>query len=385
MLHKMPVILLIMMVVAFFAVPYLPLELMSQLYSLSLFLKGLIVFTLPTLIFCLLFKTTVQMSQQASGVIVLILLLICISNFISTMVSYGIGGFFCSFNTENSLEAASQGALLEAGWYFNFPKWIANDKAMFLGIILGLVFGKCLPKPSESLSKCFDLFVQRILNVFFFIIPIFIFGFLIKMVHDGILTTIVVHYARIFTLVALLVYSYIALLYLIASGFKLKLFFKYVLNMLPAALTGFGSMSSAAAMPVTILATEKNAKNRALAGSIIPATVNIHLIGDCFAIPIFALAILKSSGLSEPAMASYLLFAFQFVIQKFSVAGVPGGGIIVMLPVLENHLGLDSGMLSLITALYILFDPVITSANVMGNGAFALLLERLFSKQISNT
>ncbi len=34
-------------------------------------------------------------------------------------------------------------------------------------------------------------------------------------------------------------------------------------------------------------------------------------------------------------------------------------------------------MLSLITALYILFDPFITSANVLGNGAFARIIDKL--------
>jgi Na+/H+-dicarboxylate symporter len=100
--------------------------------------------------------------------------------------------------------------------------------------------------------------------------------------------------------------------------------------------------------------------------------VNIHLIGDCFAIPIFAFAIMKSFGIAEPAFASYLIFAGYFVMAKFSVAAVPGGGILVMLPILETYLGFNGEMLSLITALYILFDPLITSANVLGNGGFAM-------------
>jgi Na+/H+-dicarboxylate symporter len=139
-------------------------------------------------------------------------------------------------------------------------------------------------------------------------------------------------------------------------------------------------MSSAAAMPLTILGTEKNTKNADLAGSIIPATVNVHLMGDCFAIPIFAFAILKSFGVAEPTFVSYALFAAYFVLAKFSVAAVPGGGILVMLPILESQLGFTSEMLSLITALYLLFDPLITAGNVLGNGGFALGMHRLTEK-----
>jgi Na+/H+-dicarboxylate symporter len=125
------------------------------------------------------------------------------------------------------------------------------------------------------------------------------------------------------------------------------------------------------------LGTQRNSKNKALARSVIPATVNIHLIGDCFAIPILAFAILKSFGLAEPSFADYVIFAFYFVIAKFSVAAVPGGGILVMLPILEAYMGFNAPMLSLITALYILFDPIITCANVIGNGGFALLIDKI--------
>jgi Na+/H+-dicarboxylate symporter len=146
--------------------------------------------------------------------------------------------------------------------------------------------------------------------------------------------------------------------------------------MLPAAITGVGTMSSAAAMPLTILGVEKNSKHSDLARAIIPATVNIHLIGDCFAIPIFAFAVLKNFGIEQPDFAAYLIFACYFVLAKFSVAAIPGGGILVMLPILESYLGFQPEMMSLITALYILFDPVITPANILGNGAFALIISK---------
>jgi Na+/H+-dicarboxylate symporter len=146
--------------------------------------------------------------------------------------------------------------------------------------------------------------------------------------------------------------------------------------MLPAAISGFSTMSSAASMPLTIIGAENNAKNKDLVRSVIPATVNIHLIGDCFAIPILAYAVLKSFGMAEPSLLNYLTFSLYFVIAKFSVAAIPGGGILVMLPILEAYLGFSAEMMSLITALYVLFDPVITCANVLGNGAFAKMMDR---------
>ena len=51
-----------------------------------------------------------------------------------------------------------------------------------------------------------------------------------------------------------------------------------------------------------------------------------------------------------------------------------------MLPILEQYLEFNSDMLSLITALYILFDPIITSANVLGNGTFAKIIDIITPK-----
>jgi Na+/H+-dicarboxylate symporter len=86
---------------------------------------------------------------------------------------------------------------------------------------------------------------------------------------------------------------------------------------------------------------------------------------------------MKNFGIPEPAFFTYLVFALYFVMTKFSVAAIPGGGIIVMLPILESQLGFTTEMSSLITALYILFDPVITCANILGNGGFVLALNKL--------
>jgi Na+/H+-dicarboxylate symporter len=147
--------------------------------------------------------------------------------------------------------------------------------------------------------------------------------------------------------------------------------------MAPAWLTAVSTMSSALSMPVTMLSTEKNVKNKELSGSVISATVNIHLFGDCLAIPIFAYALLKNYGMEEPSLYTYSVFTIFFVIAKFSVAAVPGGGIIVMAPILEKYLGFTSEMLPLIITVYIIFDPIITGFNVLGNGAFAQLIDNI--------
>lgn len=366
---------------------YIPTELQSIIYGLSLCIKSGIVFILPFVVFCLLFRTTVALASNATKMILLILAAICCSNFISTMLSYSVGSFVYDFDL--SIHTPNEENALFPIGAITLPKWINNDQAMFSGLFLGWILGKFKPIFATRISLILENFSQQVLQGILFVIPLFIAGFVMKMNYDQVMTYIIRNYALIFSITATAVFSYIAFLYFAANNFRFQEGLRSIKNMLPAAIAGFGSMSSAAAMPLTILAAEKNARDPELAQSIIPMTVNIHLIGDCFAIPIFAFAVLKSFGVAEPALFQYMIFAAYFVLAKFSVAAIPGGGILVMLPILETYLGFNGEMLSLITALYILFDPVITGANVMGNGGFALVLERisekLFTKPLKNT
>lgn len=379
MFRKMPFILLSIIIFISIFSPIIPLPLQSLLYAVSLSVKSVIIFILPFVIFGLMFKTAVQLSKGASIFIIVLLAAICVSNFFSTMTSYFVGSGLYSFNLSMALPETSKELL--PSFSFSLPSLLANDKAMLLGVLFGFTLSKYRYGWAEKISSFLEGAIGTILKGFLTIIPVFITGFIIKMSHDKILFLIVKNYSLIFGIVALSLLCYIGLLYLFFNRLQKTSFLESVKNILPAAFVGFGSMSSAAAMPLTLLAVEKNTKyNPALAKSMIPATVSTHLIGDCFAIPIFAFAVLKTFGAAEPSFLAYLIFALYFVAAKFSIAAVPGGGILVMLPILESYLGFNSSMLSLITALYILFDPVITCANIIGNGGFAALVSHLFTR-----
>lgn len=375
MFRKMPFILIFTILAVLWLSPYLSLKSKEILYALSLTIKSGIVMLLPLVIFSLLYKTVVGLAHRATAIIAVILICVCCSNFISTFLSHYVGSWVYQRNLSLVLPKTTEG--LAAAWLWQFPKLIANNKAMFLGIILGILFGALRPTFARALAHRLNQWVMIILKGFVFIIPFFVIGFVVKLQNDGVVQVLFKDYAMIFAVIALAQYSYVLLLYVIFNHFNLRQAFLNVKNMLPAAITGFSTMSSAAAMPLTILGAENNVYNKDLVRAIIPATVNIHLIGDCFAIPIFAFAILKSFGMPEPTLFSYLIFMCYFVLAKFSVAAIPAGGIIVMLPVLETYLGFNANMLSLITALYILFDPIVTSANILGNGAFAKAIDKL--------
>ncbi len=376
----MPFLLLAIIGAIFLLDGVIPLEVKSQIFAISLFVKSIIIFSLPFIIFMLLFKTVAKLSKGATKVILFVLLGVCCSNFLSTMISYQIGSIV--YHMDLSIAQPSDVAGLLPAWSQAVPSVASNDIALFSGLLLGIVMAMLNPQIAARVSSWFDIIISYAFKVLTALVPLFIAGFVVKLNHDKVIHTIAQDYAFIFTLVALSLAAYIACIYFVTSRFRMGSFLESMKNMFPAAIAGFSSMSSAAAMPLTILGAEKNSQNPTFARLAIPTTVNIHLIGDCFAIPIFAFAVMKNYGMQEPEFYNYLIFALYFVLAKFSVAAIPGGGILVMLPVLESQLGFTNEMASMITALYILFDPVITCFNVLGNGGFAMALDRLGGKAI---
>lgn len=375
----MPFILLGAIAAAALLNPFIPENIQSILFALGLSIKSIIMFLLPLVIFGLLFKTAVQLAKSATKIILLLLIAVCSSSFIATMISYNVGMLVHQFDLAIAAPQTQSG--LQAAWVFTLPKWISNAYAMFSGLILGVVLSLLRPGFAEKVSTKLDVCVGNILKGFILAMPFFIVGFVLKLAHDGVIKEIIGDYALILGVIAAALFVYIGFLYFLASRLQGARFFRSIKNMLPGAIAGFGSMSSAAAMPLTIVGAEKNASDPDVAKAVIPATVNIHMIGDCFAIPILAFAVLKNFGMEQPEFAAYVTFAIYFVMAKFSGAAIPGGGVIVLLPVLESCLGFNAEMMSLITALYILFDPVVTCANILGNGGFAMLFSHLFGKK----
>lgn len=374
MFRKMPFILAAVIAVIMILYPFIPLIVKEGLYAISLSIKEIIVLLLPFIIFGLLFKAAVTLSSNATKIILMILVLICCSNFISTFLSHYVGIWI--YNFDLSIVSPQKITELKPLWSWTAPTLVKNYVAMFVGIILGIIASLFFPKHSQKIATKINEYVHLVLQGIVYLIPLFVAGFVVNLEYDGIVCIIIKDYSLIFAIIALAQFSYIFLAYFLLNNANVKAFITSIKNMLPAAISGFSTMSSAASMPLTIIGAEKNSKNKDLAYSVIPTSVNIHLVGDCFAIPILAYAVLKSFGMAEPTLLNYLIFSLYFVVAKFSVAAVPCGGILVMLPILHTYLNFNAEMMSLITALYALFDPVITCANVLGNGAFAKLMDR---------
>ena len=155
--------------------------------------------------------------------------------------------------------------------------------------------------------------------------------------------------------------------------------FRLFRNMLPAYMTALGTQSSAATIPVTLEQTIKNGVNRELATFVIPLCATIHLSGSTMKIVACAMAIMLMSGMpiSFGVMAGFI---FMLGIAMVAAPGVPGGAIMAALGLLQSMLGFDETAQGLMIALYIAMDSFGTACNVTGDGAIAVIMDRINKK-----
>ena len=361
--------------------PFLPLHFKSLFYACSLLIKDLLIFSLPFVIFCLIFCSISVLGAKALKYIAIIVPLIWTSNFINTMMSYLISGVAINSGIlGSSMTACNNADGLTPLFSLNMPSILSNNVALIGGLIAGLIIGVLKKDLSVNICKYFNKFTNIFFKILFPLMPIFISGTALKLQHDGILVEICQKYLPILLVFSVSACGWLLLQFFILSKFNVSQFLFYMRNLVPAIVTAFGSMSSAAALPLSISVAEKNLSNKGNASIIVPSSVNIHLVGDCLFIPMVALSVLTSFGNVFPSIAMYLAFTLRFVLAKFSVAAVPGGGVLIMLPIMQEYLHMSPEMLGIVTALYILFDPIITTCNVLGNGALALVFDNVTKK-----
>ena len=350
-------------------------QIISAVYTLSLFIREILLFCIPIIIASCIFNAVGNLPAHSYRIVFMLLIMVCGSNFFSSMVAYSVSQYL-------DLKGSMQLTKITEQTIYPWFEWksfrvLSNEAALIGSLILALLQSyfkfPFIERVSKTLNQATSFFLKRFLLP---VLPVFIAGFAAKMMYEGSLLQMLFTNKEYILVIFLLIYGYITAWYIIVARFHRATCVSYLKNVFPALVTAFCTMSSFAAMPLTLLAAKKNTQN-SITDMVVPSTVNIHLVGDSIFIPMMAIIILQIYGMPSPDLIQYLYFAFLFVLSKFAVAAIPGGGIIVMLPILEAQFGFNQDMAVLITALYILLDPIITTANVYANNLFAILFARI--------
>ena len=251
--------------------------------------------------------------------------------------------------------------------------------AFVIGIGLTAVGGDSLKKVFKDF---YEIIIMTITRVVIPLLPLYIFGIFMSMSASDQITCVL----EVFLKLIVVIFAMTAVLLLVQFGIAgivaRKNPLKMLKNMLTAYFTALGTQSSAATIPVTLKQTIKNGVDESIAGFVVPLCATIHLSGSAMKITACALAISMITGLEIP-METMVGFIFMLGITMVAAPGVPGGAIMAAIGVLQSILGFDDTAVALMIALYIAMDSFGTATNVTGDGAIAVIIDKIKHKFVS--
>ncbi len=379
---SLPIQLLIVIAAVITLGSFVPTPLVQGLYTFSLTFKELLSLFLPAIVFSFILTGILSFKKNAPLILLILLGTIICSNLLVSLISFFMGTSTLGYLTQNiDANALIINDSIQPFFSFSFPTLVRAEHAMLAAITLGIIFSYFRNQNVHDAANTLKGWVECVLKKFFIpLLPLYVLGFLLKLFQEGAFFTLFSSYGSAFMLIVATQILYLGFMYFAVSGFKYKTTLTSISNAIPSYLTAFSSMSSSATIPVTVEGAVKNTKNVSLSHTAIPIMASVHLLGDTVTIPILALVTMSLFLGVVPSIITYLTFVLYMCMTMLAGSGIPGGSIILVIPILQSILGFTPEMISIITTLYLLQDCFATAANVTGDGALVILVNNILKK-----
>jgi len=299
------------------------------------------------------------------------------SGFMSYFTSSTIFPSLLSSHINEATEITEGGKDLVPYFSITIPAVIDVMSALVLAFVIGLGLSYQENSTLKKAVKNFETIIMQLIeNVIVPLLPIFILGIFANMAFNGQVYSILSVFVNIIGVIFAMHIFLLLLQYLITGAIVKKNPLRLLANMMPAYFTALGTQSSAATIPVTLLQTEKNGVSPKIVGFVIPLCATIHLSGSIMKITACAMALMILEGLPYD-FGLFAGFIFMLGVAMVAAPGVPGGAIMAAIGVLQSMMGFSEEMIGLMIALYITMDSFGTACNVTGDGAIALVVDKI--------
>lgn len=248
--------------------------------------------------------------------------------------------------------------------------------ALILAFLLGIGMASTGSKTMASFFDEFQSIIEKTISyVIIPLLPIHIFGIFANMAYGGAVAEILSLFAVVFVMILILHWFMLLIQYTAAGTLSKKNPFTLLKTMLPAYFTALGTQSSAATIPVTVAQARKTGANERVVDFAVPLFATIHLSGSTITLVSCSIGVLFLTG-QTPEFSAFLPFILMLGVTMIAAPGVPGGAVMAAIGLLEVMLGFNPTMVALMIALYMAQDSFGTAANVTGDGALAIIVDR---------
>lgn len=268
-------------------------------------------------------------------------------------------------------------ALVGSLFNVEMPPIMGVMSALILSFVVGLgiaaIKGDTLKKGFKDFQ---DIISKLISGIIIPLLPFHVFGIFANMTFAGEVYKIMSVFAKVFVVIIALHCVMLLLQYTLAGTLSKQNPLKLLKNMLPAYTTAIGTQSSAATIPVTLEQTKANNVRTDVADFVVPLCATIHLAGSTITLTSCAIAIMYISGMPI-TFANIFPFILMLGVTMVAAPGVPGGAVMAAIGLIQSMLGFNETMCSLMIALYLAQDSFGTACNVTGDGAIAVLVNKI--------
>lgn len=333
-------------------------------------------FLVPLIILGFVIPAIAETGKAGGRMLLLTLGLAYASTLFAGYLSYGVSaGVFPSLLGGGGAVPAEAARVFPVYFSIKIPPVFDVVSSLVLAAIVGLGIvatgAETLYRASVQFKKIVELTLTK---AFLPVLPLYILTVLAEITASGRLVSVAGVAVRL-ALCCLGIDLVILLVQYSAAGLIAgKNPFKTLWNMLPAYLTGWGTCSSAATLPVTFRQVRENGVSEPTANLVVPLCANIHLAGSMANVVAYSAGILAMYG-ETFSLGAYSHFILMMSIVAVASPGVPGGCVLAAGALVDSILGFTPERYGLMVALYMALDGMGTACNLTGDGAIALIVD----------
>lgn len=355
----------------------IPIKILSTIGDLF---KNFLSFVIPLIIIAFIIPGIATLGRKSGKGLFITTVIAYISTITAGLITYIIGDNLLPRLIKTSSLFKEPGEEITSLFTIDMPVIMDIMSALILAFILGIGLSKI---KNSILLKCTEEFATIITNVVTKIlvpfVPIYIGCIFAKLSYSGEIFTTLKSFAIVYIILFAIQISYIVLQYSVAGIIIKENPFKLIRNMMPAYFTAVGTQSSAATIPVTLQSVKDNNVSKEVYEFVVPLCATIHLAGDTITLVLTSMAVMYMNG-QTPTFSMILPFIFMLGVTMIAAPGVPGGGVMAALGLLQTMFGFGDVEQSIMIALHTAQDSFGTATNVTGDGAIAIIVDYILNK-----
>ncbi len=340
-------------------------------------------FIIPLLILGLVAPAIVDIGKGAGKMLLFTVALAYVATLCAGVLSYftGVTFFPQMIQSDQYLGAVAEARSLSPYFTIAMQPLMTVTSALVLAFVLGLTVANFTTTALKDVLLDLRLVIVSVIrSVIVPLLPLYILGIFADMTYSGQVVAIVGTFIKVIGVIFVLHFMLLFVQYLIGGWIGRKNPFRCMKLIIPAYLTALGTASSAATIPVTLRQAKAMGVDPAVADFTVPLCATIHMSGSTLKLVACALALMILQGHAYD-FSMFMGFIAMLGITIIAAPGVPGGAVMASLGLLSGILGFSDADNALMIALYIAMDSFGTACNVSGDGALALIVNRVFGKK----